>query len=146
MRASRTARNLNMDHASPNDCLISARNIVKRFGTLTATDVDLFEVRAGEVHALLGENGAGKSTLSKIIYGYYRPDAGEIHVRGTPVQVKTPAQARALGIGMVFQDFTLIAALTVFENIALFMEGLPRILNRRALAERIAASRRTCCA
>jgi general nucleoside transport system ATP-binding protein len=118
--------------------LVSAHNIVKRFGSLTANDVDLFEVRGGEVHALLGENGAGKSTLSKILYGYYRPDSGEIRVRGLPVRVRTPADARALGIGMVFQDFTLIPALSVFENIALFMEALPFIVRRRALGKRIA--------
>jgi ABC-type uncharacterized transport system ATPase subunit len=118
--------------------LVSARNIVKRFGDLTANDVDLFEVRGGEVHALLGENGAGKSTLAKIIYGYYRPDAGEIRVRGVPARIATPAEARALGIGMVFQDFTLIPALSVFENIALFMDGLPAIVSRRALGQKIA--------
>ena len=118
--------------------LVSAHNIVKRFGNLTANDIDLFEVRAGEVHALLGENGAGKSTLSKIIYGYYRPDSGEIRVRGSAVRVNTPADARALGIGMVFQDFTLIPALSVFENIALFMESLPFIVSRRTLGTRIA--------
>jgi general nucleoside transport system ATP-binding protein len=118
--------------------LVSAHRIVKRFGNLTANDVDLFEVRAGEVHALLGENGAGKSTLSKILYGYYRPDSGEIRVRGQPVRVSTPAEARALGIGMVFQDFTLVSAMSVFENIALFMVGLPFVLSRRALGNRIA--------
>ena len=118
--------------------LISAHNIVKRFGNLTASDVDLFEVRSGEVHGLLGENGAGKSTLSKILYGYYRPDSGEIRVEGSPVSLRSPAEARALGIGMVFQDFTLIPALSVFENIVLFMQGLPRVLDRRALQKQIA--------
>jgi simple sugar transport system ATP-binding protein len=126
------------DFGNPTDALVSARGIVKRFGSLTANEVDLFEVRTGEVHGLLGENGAGKSTLSKILYGYYRPDAGEIRVRGAPVRIGTPAEARALGIGMVFQDFTLIPALSVFENIALFMQGLPRILDRHALGKQIA--------
>jgi general nucleoside transport system ATP-binding protein len=118
--------------------LISAHNIVKRFGNLTANDVDLFEVCAGEVHGLLGENGAGKSTLSKILYGYYSPDSGEICVGGRPVRMRTPAEARALGIGMVFQDFTLIPALSVFENIVLFMQDLPRVLDRRVLQKQIA--------
>ena len=122
------------DSAAP---LLSARAIQKRFGAIIANDVDLFEVQAGEVHALLGENGAGKSTLSKIIYGYYRPDAGEILVRGMPAAIDSPARARALGIGMVFQDFTLIPGLSVFENIALFMQGLPWLLKRRALADQI---------
>jgi simple sugar transport system ATP-binding protein len=123
--------------APPAPALVSAHRIVKHFGELVANDVDLFEVRAGEVHGLLGENGAGKSTLSKILYGYYRPDAGEIRVRGEPVQVATPAAARALGIGMVFQDFTLIPALSVFENIALFMQALPLVVGRRSLGGRI---------
>jgi general nucleoside transport system ATP-binding protein len=127
------------DIASVSSPLIAARGIVKRFGHLIANDVDNFEVRTGEVHALLGENGAGKTTLSKILYGYYRPDAGEILVRGVPVAFTSPAAARALGIGMVFQDFTLIPALSVFENIALFMEGLPAVLHRRALASQIAS-------
>ncbi len=120
--------------------LLSARGIVKRFGSLTANDVEVFEVRTGEVHGLLGENGAGKSTLSKIIYGYYQPDAGEIRVGGQPARMRTPAEARALGIGMVFQDFTLIPALSVFENIVLFMQNLPRILDRRALEKQIAGA------
>lgn len=118
--------------------LIAARGIVKRFGAVTANDVDLFEVCTGEVHALLGENGAGKSTLSKILYGYYRPDAGEIRVGGVSTAITSPAVARTLGIGMVFQDFTLIPALSVFENIVLFMQELPPVLNRRALAVQIA--------
>jgi simple sugar transport system ATP-binding protein len=140
--AAMTIRNGNNDFEPPGPAaplaLISAYNIVKRFGNLAANEVERFDVCTGEVHGLLGENGAGKSTLSKILYGYYRPDSGEIRVRGLPVHMRTPAEARSLGIGMVFQDFTLIPALSVFENIALFMEKLPRILNRRALAKQIA--------
>lgn len=120
--------------------LIAARGIVKRFGAITANDVDAFEVRAGEVHALLGENGAGKTTLSKILYGFYRPDAGEIRVDGVPAVIDSPATARRLGIGMVFQEFTLIPALSVFENIALFMKNLTPILGRPALIKEIAAT------
>src|SRR6202045_561999 len=90
--------------------LLEARGIVKRFGDLLANDVSHFSVGAGEVLALLGENGAGKSTLAKILYGYYSPDAGEILVDGKRVEIASPRDARALGIGMVFQNFTLIPA------------------------------------
>ena len=85
--------------------LLEARGIVKRFGAVLANDVSHFSVGAGEVLALLGENGAGKSTLAKILYGYYAPDAGEIWVDGKQVEIASPRDARALGIGMVFQNF-----------------------------------------
>src|ERR1700722_14106069 len=128
----------NGDATPPGACLLSARGIVKRFGSILANDVDAFEVRSGEIHALLGENGAGKSTLSKILYGFYRPDAGEIRTGDKPVAIESPAAARALGIGMVFQDFTLIPALSVLENIVLFMRGVPQVFKLRELAARIA--------
>ncbi|HEX7955144.1 MAG TPA: ABC transporter ATP-binding protein, partial [Burkholderiales bacterium] len=79
-------------------------------------------VSAGEIHAVLGENGAGKSTLMKIIYGVTRPDAGEMLWEGQPVQIASPAQARRLGIGMVFQHFALFETLTVAENISLALD------------------------
>jgi simple sugar transport system ATP-binding protein len=105
--------------------LIEARGIVKRFGPLLANDVAEFAVQPGEVVALLGENGAGKSTLCKILYGYYRPDAGTIRVAGEVAAIASPSDARRHGIGMVFQNFSLIPALTVWENVALFLEDLP---------------------
>ncbi|MBV8030948.1 MAG: ATP-binding cassette domain-containing protein [Betaproteobacteria bacterium] len=120
--------------------LIEARNILKRFGDLVANEVESFDVRTGEVHALLGENGAGKTTLSKILYGFYRPDAGEIRVAGTNVSFASPADARAAGIGMVFQEFSLVPALSVLDNVALFMPDLPRVPDRRALRVRIATA------
>jgi simple sugar transport system ATP-binding protein len=115
---------------------IAARGIVKRFGPVLAVDHADFEVRPG-VHALLGENGAGKSTLVKILYGYHRPDEGEIRVDGTAVDIGSPADARRRGIGLVFQQFTLIPALTVTENIALFLPELPAVLRHDQIAERI---------
>jgi len=117
--------------------LLEARGIVKRFGSLVANDVSAFSVRAGEVVALLGENGAGKSTLCKILYGYYKPDAGEIRVAGRLASVASPRDARALGIGMVFQNFSLIPALSVWENVALFLDDLPWTISPAALSRRM---------
>jgi simple sugar transport system ATP-binding protein len=120
--------------ARPSAPALSARGIVKRFGDIVANDRVDFEVRYGEVHALLGENGAGKSTLVKVLYGFHAADAGEIFVDGVPVQIRSPAAARRLGIGMVFQHFTLIPALTVTENIALHLRDLPPFLPTAALS------------
>ncbi len=116
--------------------LLELRGIVKSFpGCLANDDVDL-TLRAGEIHALLGENGAGKSTLVKIIYGVLAPDRGRIFWRGRECAIANPAAARALGIGMVFQHFSLFEALTVAENIAL---GLDDPAARRQLGPRIAS-------
>jgi ABC-type uncharacterized transport system ATPase subunit len=119
--------------------LIEAREISKRYGSVQANDGVNLLLNGGEVHALLGENGAGKSTLSKILYGFIHPDAGEILVSGKPVELRSPRDARALGIGMVFQNFMLIPALSVLENIALFLTDLPPVVHREAVEERIRA-------
>src|SRR5882757_10627228 len=112
------------------------RGISKRYPTVLANDrVDLC-VRVGEIHALMGENGAGKSTLMKIVYGVTRPDAGSIEWEGNKVTIHSPAQARRLGIGMVFQHFALFETLNVAENIAL---ALDERISPAALAPRIGA-------
>ncbi|MCV0425242.1 MAG: ABC transporter ATP-binding protein [Roseibium sp.] len=119
---------------SGKDTLLDARGLTKRFGDILANDrVDLI-INKGEIHALLGENGAGKSTLVKMFYGSLEPDAGEIHWDGAKVNIGNPAAARELGIGMVFQHFSLFEALNVVENIAL---ALPNPGNMTDLANRI---------
>jgi ABC-type uncharacterized transport system ATPase subunit len=110
--------------------------ITKRFPGVLANDAVTFSVRPGEIHALLGENGAGKSTLVKMIYGIMQPDAGEIRWNGQPVTVPNPKLARKLGVGMVFQHFSLFEALTVYENIAL---GMDAKIPQRELVSRIQA-------
>ena len=103
--------------------LLEALGIVKRFGDFTANDEVTLRLRPGEIHALLGENGAGKSTLVKIVYGALQPTAGRLLWRGETVTVANPAAARRLGIGMVFQHFSLFESLTVVENVALALRG-----------------------
>src|SRR5579863_1571985 len=108
--------------------------IVKQYPAVRANDDVTLIVAPGEIHAVLGENGAGKSTLMKIIYGAVRPDAGEIQWEGQPVEIASPAAARKLGIGMVFQHFSLFETLTVGENIAL---ALDEPFDLKTLAKRI---------
>ncbi|MCG8338251.1 MAG: ABC transporter ATP-binding protein [Proteobacteria bacterium] len=98
-------------------------NITKKYPAVVANDAVNLKVLPGEIHAILGENGAGKSTLMKIIYGVAKPDEGQIFWEGQAVVVSNPAFARKLGIGMVFQHFSLFETLTVAENIALAMDG-----------------------
>ena len=118
------------------DFLLEAVHITKKFGEFAANDDVTLRLRPGEIHALLGENGAGKSTLVKMMYGALQPSEGELRWRGRPVRIANPAAARTLGIGMVFQHFSLFEALTVTENIAL---ALPGKADMKELADRIAA-------
>ena len=102
--------------------LLELKGITKRFPGVLANDAVSFSIAPGEVHALLGENGAGKSTLVKMIYGVMRPDEGAMAFNGAPYVPAKPSEARAQGIGMVFQHFSLFEALSVAENVALGME------------------------
>ena len=110
---------------------LELRGITKVYPAVVANDgVDLL-VRRGEIHALLGENGAGKSTLMKLVYGTNQPDAGTILWEGEEVRIGSPAEARALGIGMVFQHFALFETLTVAQNISLAVKGSLESLSAR---------------
>ena len=115
---------------------LALHGISKRYPGVVANDRIDLSVAPGEIHALLGENGAGKSTLMKIVYGVTRPDAGRIEWEGRTVDIRSPADARKLGIGMVFQHFSLFETLTVAENIAL---ALDERIPPAALASRISS-------
>ena len=110
--------------------LASLSAIRKTFGAVVANDDVSLEIRAGEVLALLGENGAGKSTLMKILYGFYQPDGGTLHVDGAQVAFASPREAMARGIGMVFQQFSLIPALSVLENLLAALPDAPWLQRR----------------
>ena len=114
--------------------LLAIEGLTKAYPGVIANSDVTFEIGKGEVHALLGENGAGKSTLVKAIYGLVRPDSGRMLWRGQPYAPAAPSQARATGVAMVFQHFSLFEALDVAENVALGMDNPPPI---RTLAARI---------
>ena len=113
---------------------LQLEGVTKRFPGVLANDNVSLYVKPGEIHALLGENGAGKSTLVKMIYGILSPDSGTMSFDGKPVQIHNPRAARKLGVGMVFQHFSLFEALTVLENIAL---GLDAKISQRDLEAEI---------
>jgi len=103
--------------------LLELRGITKVYPSVIANDRIDLSIEPGEIHAVLGENGAGKSTLMKLIYGVSQPDSGEMLWQGKPVDIRSPAQARSLGIGMVFQHFSLFESLSVAQNISLAIPG-----------------------
>lgn len=114
--------------------LLKLTGISKIYPAVVANDAVDLTVMPGEIHAVLGENGAGKSTLMKIIYGVTEPDAGTLEWLGVTTRIRNPAHARALGIGMVFQHFSLFDTLTVAENIALAMKGSVKSITPRIKA------------
>lgn len=121
--------------------LVEMRGITKIYpnGVVANREVD-FEVRAGEVHALVGENGAGKTTLMKILYGLEQPDGGQIRLRGQPIRLRSPNDAMRWGIGMVHQNFMLVPGFTVAENVVLGREPARRgLLDRREAARIVQA-------
>ncbi|HUB25830.1 MAG TPA: ABC transporter ATP-binding protein [Tepidisphaeraceae bacterium] len=122
---------------------LSAIGINKRFGSLVALDDVSMTVRPGTMHALLGGNGAGKSTLVKCIMGYYLPDSGQISLGEKPVTIRNPRQALSLGIGMVYQHFTLVPNMTVAENLVLSRGRIPAIVNWKQEYENLRAFMRT---
>src|SRR6185503_13909979 len=118
----------------PDSPLLAMRGIGKRFPGVTALSGVDFKVRAGEIHALLGENGAGKSTLIKVLTGVYPADAGEIRLDGKTIQPASPKEAERAGISTVYQEVNLIPTLSVAENIGLGRQpGRFGFLNWRAL-------------
>jgi general nucleoside transport system ATP-binding protein len=114
---------------------LSLSGITKAYGSVVASNDVSLTILPGEIHGVLGENGAGKSTLMKIIYGSVRPDKGEVRWNGQPVSIPSPRAARALGVSMVFQHFSLFESLTVAENVLL---GLPTDMTLPMVNERLA--------
>ncbi len=122
---------------APRAVSVSTAGMTKRFGGFTALDDVSIDVPAGTFHVLLGENGAGKSTLVKCIMGFYAPDAGALLVDGSPVAVRNPRDARALGLGMVYQHFTLVPSLTGAENLVISRADTPAVIDWKAERARL---------
>ena len=131
--------------AVSDDLVLEMRGIRKEFPGVVANEDVSLDVRRGEVHALLGENGAGKSTLMNILYGLYRPDAGEIRLNGKPVTFSSARDVMRAGIGMIHQHFMLIPVMTVAENVFLGSEPVRNgvFLDQRAAMRRVADMART---
>lgn len=117
--------------------LLSVKGITKLFPGVLANDHIDLDIFRGETLALLGENGAGKSTLMKILYGFYRADAGKFFLNEEQIQIRSPQESRNYGIGLVFQDFVQVPAFSVLENIILFSPRLPFVLNKARLTQKI---------
>jgi ABC-type uncharacterized transport system ATPase subunit len=126
-----------LDGIRHGETVLELRGITKRFPGVVANDGIDFEMKAGEIHAILGENGAGKTTLMNILFGLYQPDEGEIYVRGQQVKFRSPLDAIDLGIGMVHQNRKLVAAHTVLENIILGHPGAGTVLNLKRAGDEI---------
>jgi general nucleoside transport system ATP-binding protein len=116
---------------------LELKGISKIYPSVVANDKVSLNVREGEIHAVLGENGAGKSTLMKMIYGVTHPDEGEICWQGETLKIENPAHARSLGIGMVFQHFSLFETLTVVQNVALALDGATDLKQLSADIEKV---------
>jgi ABC-type uncharacterized transport system ATPase subunit len=118
---------------------VEMKHIYKSFGPVKANQDVNFELKQGEIHALLGENGAGKTTLMRILYGLYKADSGEIFIDGNKIDIHSPKDAIAAGVGMVTQHFTLVPPLTVAENIVLgYTNGV--VLSQREIEKKVAAA------
>jgi simple sugar transport system ATP-binding protein len=126
-----------LDNIKRGDTVLAVKGITKRFPGVVANDQIDFEIKAGEIHAILGENGAGKTTLMNILFGLYQPDEGELYVGGESVKFRSPLDAIGLGIGMVHQHRKLIPAHSVIENIILGHPMAGTILNLKRAEEEI---------
>ena len=136
IKEQRYNKDTKIKQVEPGESIVEMQEITKRFPGVLANDTINFELKACEVHALLGENGAGKTTLMNILYGLYRFDSGEIKIQGVPVHLRSPKDAIAIGIGMVHQHFTLIPTMTVAENIILGVKSSKGPLLNLAEAEK----------
>lgn len=125
------------ERAKHGETALETRGITKRFPGVVANDCIDFEMKAGEIHAILGENGAGKTTLMNILFGLYQPDEGQIYIGGREVKLRSPLDAIDLGIGMVHQNRKLVPAHTVIENIIVGHPRAGRILNLKKTGDEI---------
>ena len=124
--------------------LLQTVGITKRYGDFLANDAIDIDIWPRQIHALLGENGAGKSTLVKTIYGLIQPSEGELRWQGEKMVLAGPSEARALGIGMVFQHFSLFDNLTVAENVALGLDGKESFKDMSARLAQVSRRLRAC--